>query len=192
MPRPRHPRTSWTAAPLVVPVTAVLVLTGCGGPADTGGDDAPVTYDVPEVPVQVTAPPGWERVTRDGAFVLRAPSGTGPEEFRANVVVTGEQSASTLEQAGAATAAAVSAIPGWAPGVDGQGPTTLGELPAFRVAGTYETGGAVVAQEIVAVRTGDGPDAWVVDLTASYAEADADGAAQARAVLESVRLAPTG
>ncbi|MBM7821167.1 hypothetical protein JOE63_003644 [Cellulosimicrobium cellulans] len=192
MPRPRHPRTLRTAAPVVALATGMLALAGCAGPAGTGGGDEPVTYDVPDVPVRVTAPRGWERVTRDGAFVLRAPSGSGAEDFRANVVVTGKQSASTLEQAGAATTVSVSAIPGWLLDVDGQGPTTLGELPAFRVAGTYETAGAVVAQEILAVRTGDGPDAWVVDLTASYADGDADGAAQARAVLESVQVAPAG
>ena len=42
------------------------------------------------------------------------------------------------------------------------------------------------------MRTGDGPDAWVVDLTASYAVDDTDGAAQARAILESVQVAPAG
>ncbi|QJW35816.1 LpqN/LpqT family lipoprotein [Cellulosimicrobium protaetiae] len=192
MPRPRHPRTSWTVAPVATLVTAALALAGCAGPEDTGGGDEPVAYDVPEVPVRVTAPPGWEHVTRDGSFVLRAPSGSGAQGFRANVVVTGEQSATTLEQAGADTAAAVGAIPGWSPDGDGQGMTTLAELPAFRVAGTYEAAGTVVAQEVVAVRTGDGPQAWVVDLTASYATEDADGAAQARAILESVELAPAG
>ncbi|CPU68022.1 Uncharacterised protein [Mycobacteroides abscessus] len=70
-------------------------------------------HDVPEIPVQVTAPPGWERGTRDGAFLLRAPSGTGSEDFRANVVVTGEQSTHTVDEAGAATTAAVASIPGW-------------------------------------------------------------------------------
>lgn len=189
MPRPRHPRTLWTLATLA---TAALALAGCGGPADAGVDDAPVTYDVPEVPVRVTAPPGWERVTRDGAFALRAPSGSGSQDFRANVVVTGTQSAKTLEQAGARTAASVDAIPGWIPDADGQGTTTLGELPAFRVAGTYETAGTVVVQEILAVRTGDAPDDWVVDLTASYAEGDADAATQTRAILESVELVPAG
>lgn len=189
MPRPRLPRIFWTLAPVV---TAALALAGCGGATDTGGTAEPVAYHVPEVPVQVTAPPGWERVTRDGAFVLRAPSGSGSADFRANVVVTGEQSAATLEQAGAETTTAVQAIPGWVPDGDGQGATTLAELPAFRVAGTYDAAGTVVAQEILAVRTGDGPDTWVVDLTASYAADDADGAAQARAILESVQVAPAG
>ncbi|MBN0041913.1 LpqN/LpqT family lipoprotein [Cellulosimicrobium cellulans] len=188
MPRPRHPRPLWHLATLA---TAALALAGCGGgPAGAGADDAPVAYDVPEVPVRVTAPPGWERATRDGAFVLHAPGGSGG--FRANVVVTGTQSAATLEEAGARTAAAVDAIPGWGLDADGQGTTTLGELPAFRVAGTYETAGTVVVQEILAVRTGDAPDDWVVDLTASYADGDADGAAQTRAILESVELAPAG
>ncbi|WP_454729909.1 LpqN/LpqT family lipoprotein [Cellulosimicrobium protaetiae] len=192
MPRPRPTRTLWTLATLATLATAALALAGCGGPADGGADDAPVTYDVPEVPVRITAPPGWERVTRDGAFVLRAPSGSGSEDFRANVVVTGTQSAATLEQAGARTATSVDAIPGWILDADGQGTTTLGELPAFRVAGTYETAGTVVVQEILAVRTGDAPDDWVVDLTASYADGDADAAAQTRAILESVQLSPTG
>ncbi|MBE9926339.1 hypothetical protein G8C93_10630 [Cellulosimicrobium cellulans] len=187
MPRPRLPRTPWT---LALTATVALALAGCGGPEDAAGGTEPVVHDVPEIPVQVTAPPGWERGTRDGAFLLRAPSGTGSEDFRANVVVTGQQSAQTVDEAGAATTAAVASIPGWVPDPDGQGPTTLAGLPAYRVAGTYDAAGTAVAQEIVAVRTGDGPDAWVVDLTASYAVDDTDGAAQARAILESVQVAP--
>ncbi len=189
MPRPRLPRSPWT---LALTAAVALALAACGGPEDAAGGTEPVVHDVPEIPVQVTAPPDWERGTRDGAFLLRAPSGTGSEDFRANVVVTGKQSAQTVDEAGAATTAAVASIPGWVPDPDGQGPTTLAGLPAYRVAGTYDAAGTAVAQEIVAVRTGDGPDAWVVDLTASYAVDDADGAAQARAILESVQVAPAG
>lgn len=188
MPRPRPARIFWT--PALLAATVALALGGCSGADADGGDGEPTAYDVPDVPVRLTAPAGWERVTRDGAFVLRAPGGS--QEFRANVVVTGEKSAQTLERAGAETTVAVGAIPGWIPDVDGQGATTLGDLPAFRVAGTYDASGTVVAQEIVAVRTGDGADAWVVDLTASYAVDDAEGAAQAREILQSVELAPAG
>lgn len=190
MPRPHHNRSPLPAA-LLAAALALGALTACAGPADDPQAPAgPVAYDVPEIPVRLTAPAGWERLSRDGAFVLRAPAGAST--FRANVVVTGEPAAEGLDAAAADTDAAVAKIPGWTADPDGQGATTLGELPAYRLSGTYEVDGSQVAQESVAVEAGTSPEQWVVHLTASWAVDDAEGAAQAHEVLESLELVPAG
>jgi hypothetical protein len=190
VPRPHHLRT--TSHRLLLAVTAGLLLAGCGGPAAETAATGPVTYDVPEVPVRVTAPEGWERVSRDGAFVLRAPAGAGSDAFRANVVVTGEPSDGPLQAAGSDTTVALGQVPGWIPSTDGQGMTTLTDLPAYRVAGTYETVDALVAQEILAVEAGTQAEPWTVVLTASHDADDAEGAAAVREILESIQVAPAG
>lgn len=190
MPRPPRPRT--TSRTVLLTAAAGLLLAGCGGPTDESSATGPVTYDVPEAPVRVTAPEGWDRLARDGAFVLRAPSDAGSSEFRANVVVTGEPSEGPLPTTGAATTAALEQIPGWIPSPGEQGTTTLADLPAYRVAGSYETADALVAQEIVAVAAGTEAEPWTVVLTASYAADDAESATAVRAVLESVQIAPAG
>lgn len=190
MPRPHHQRA--TSRTLLLAATAGLLLAGCGGPAGETVATGPVTYDVPEVPVQVTAPEGWTRLARDGAFVLRAPAGSGSGAFRANVVVTGEPSEGPLQAAGSDTTVALEQISGWIPSTEGQGMTTLADLPAFRVAGSYETPDALVEQEILAVGAGSEDEPWTVVLTASYDVDDTESAAAVREVLESVQVAPAG
>ena len=131
-------------------VAAALALTGCGDAAPEPVASAE-SYQVPGVPVTLTAPAGWGRITQDGAFALRSPDAVGDPSFRANVVVTGRPSDDALDAAGAETAQHVAAVRGWVPDAEGQGPTTLGEIPAYRVSGTYDAQGVDVAQEVYLV-----------------------------------------
>jgi hypothetical protein len=188
-PVPRTARHRLHAA--VAAVAVLLGATACGSADEAPAPDGPVTYDVPGVPVSLTAPAGWERSAQDGAFVVRSTEGHGSPAVRPNVVVTAG-TATTLADAGADTVAYVEDLAGWEHDADGQGPTTLGDAPAYRVSGTFEEGGALVAQEILLVGTAPQEGASVVHLTASYAPDDADGAAQAREALDSVRLTAQG
>lgn len=181
-----HLRTTLTAATVLVAASA------CGTSDEAPAPAGPVTYDVPSVPVSVTAPAGWERSTQDGAFFVRSPDAYGTPAVRPNVVVTAETGTQTLEEAGADTAAYVEDLVGWENDPEGQGPTTLGDAPAYRVSGTFAADGARVAQEIVLVETAADGEEWVVHLTASYAVEDAEGAAEARDALASVHVTPPG
>ncbi|WP_251150154.1 hypothetical protein [Cellulosimicrobium sp. Marseille-Q4280] len=174
-------------------VASALVLAGCGASGEPDATASPATYAVPDVPVSVTAPAGWERLTQDGAFAVRSPDGFGDPAFQADVVVTGEAAGGPLDDAGAATAERVAAIDGWVPDAEGQGATTLGETPAYRVSGTVDVGGTPVAQEVLLVgSTAADGEPWTVYLTASHAVEDATGAEQARSVLTSVQVTPAG
>lgn len=181
-----HLRTTLTAATVLVAASA------CGTSDEAPAPAGPVTYDVPSVPVSVTAPAGWERSTQDGAFFVRSPDAYGTPAVRPNVVVTAETGTQTLEEAGADTAGYVEDLVGWENDPEGQGPTTLGDAPAYRVSGTFAADGARVAQEIVLVETAADGEEWVVHLTASYAADDAEGAAEAREALASVHVTPPG
>jgi hypothetical protein len=173
--------------------TAVLATaSACGSAGEAPVPDGPVTYDVPGAPVSVTAPAGWERSTQDGAFLVRSADAHGTPAVRPNLVVTAEATTETLEQAGADTVAYVEDLAGWEHDADGQGLTTLKDAAAYRVSGTFEADGALVAQEILLVGTTAEDGASVVHVTASYAQDDAEGATQAREALESVRVAPAG
>lgn len=174
-------------------VVAALGLTGCAASGEPDATATPATYVVPDVPVSVTVPAGWERLTQDGAFAVRSPEGFGEPAFRADVVVTGEPSDGALEDAGADTAERVAAIDGWVTDTEGQGATTLGQTPAYRVSGTVDVGGTPVAQEVVLVgSTAADGEPWTVYLTGSHAVDDAEGAAGTRAVLESALVTPPG
>ncbi|WP_158068953.1 LpqN/LpqT family lipoprotein [Cellulosimicrobium sp. CUA-896] len=186
-------RRATTHRLLTVPATAaVLAVTAACGPADAPAPEGPVTYDVPGVPATLTAPAGWERSTQDGAFLVRSDEAGGSPAARANVVVTAETATQSLEEAGDDTVGYVEDLAGWQQDADGQGPTTLGEAPAYRVSGTFEDEGALVAQEILLVEAPADGATWVVQITASYARDDAEGAAQAREAVESVRVGPAG
>ena len=67
MPRPRPARIFWT--PALLAATVALALGGCSGADADGGDGEPTAYDVPDVPVRLTAPAGWERAVAAGAVV---------------------------------------------------------------------------------------------------------------------------
>ena len=180
---------------LLLPATAlaaVLATSACGAGDDPQEPPSAASYQVPGVPVSVTAPAGWDRSTQDGSFVVRSPDAFGEPSFRANVVVTGEESPGTLDEAGAATAEHVESIAGWRTDAEGQGSTTLGDAPAYRVSGTFDADGVRVAQEVLLVASDAAGEPWVAYLTASHAEGDAEGAEQVRAVLESVEVAPGG
>ncbi len=180
--------------PLLPAVTTAVVLTAAAacGSAGTPTPEGPVTYDVPGVPAAVTAPAGGARSTQDGAFLVRSEETGGTPAARPNVVVTAETGTQTLEEAGADTLAYVEDLAGWQQDPDGQGLTTVGETPAFRVSGTFEGAGAIVVQEILLVEAAADGGTSVVQLTGSYARDDAEGAEETREVLASVRVGPTG
>ncbi|WP_069386356.1 LpqN/LpqT family lipoprotein [Cellulosimicrobium cellulans] len=172
--------------------TVLLAASACGSSDEAPAPAGPVTYDVPSVPVSVTAPAGWERSTQNGAFFIRSADPYGTPAVRPNVVVTAEAGTGTLEEAGADTVAYLEDLVGWEDDPEGQGPTTLGDVPAYRVSGTFAAAGARVAQEIVLVEAAGEGEEWVVHLTASYAADDAEGAAEAREALASVHVTPRG
>ncbi|MBD5786676.1 LpqN/LpqT family lipoprotein [Cellulosimicrobium terreum] len=190
-PRPRPGRATGPAGTTAVGSLALLVvLAGCTT-ADAAPDDtaSATTAEVPGLPVTLTVPAGWVDLSRDGAFVVAAPD-EGSAVVRSNVVVTGELSAESIEDAATDTTRYAEGLDGWQPGSGAPEPVTVAGAPAVRVDGTYDADGTLVAQEIVVLETGTGSDRWVVRFTTTAAADDLDAATQVGDVLESVALTP--
>lgn len=176
-----------------------LALAGCSAGADgpeatpAATDTAqPTTHRIDGTPLSIALPAGWDWSTRDKAQVTRAPAATGTPPLRPNVVILVEPATRTLESEGALTATFAEGVEGWVTDADGQGPTTIGDLPAFRLTGTFEAKGVEVAQAETIVEVGSGEQRSFVYLTASAAVDDADGTAAAASVVESLTATPEG
>ncbi|MCB7136893.1 DUF1795 domain-containing protein [Cellulosimicrobium marinum] len=183
--------TSATRAAAATALLGVLATAGCATGTTTDDPATPEAYDVPGVPVTITVPAGWSPGTQDGtSFVRAAAEEDSSSAFRANVSVTGEPTTASLEDEAADTLDYLDGLGGWTPDAAGQGPTTVGDVPAYRLSGTVDVDGEPVAQEIVLVGSSVGDDAWVVHLTASAAVDDEEGAAQAADVLASAVVEP--
>lgn len=184
--------------PLVVTAAVVAVgvlLAGCGAGTAPPSPVAAQSFEVPSTAVTatVTTPEGWDRAGQDAPLVVRSQTPFGDPGFTANVVVTtSDPGPSTLTERVSDAAQYLQESEGWTVDPTQPGPIEVAGLPAHRFGGTRVVDGIEVSQveTIVEVPTPSG--SAFVYVTESSASKDADGAAQARAVTDSLVVAPVG
>lgn len=192
MARSHRPLFLVTACALLVPLLA-----GCGGttqeaaPPTATAHAAEITDD--GVSVTLTVPAGWDRAGQDAPLVVRTEKPFGDPGFTANVVVTTEApGTSTLAEQTAAAADYLAQTDDWTVDPTQPGPIELAGFPAHRFGGTRSVDGVEVSQVETIVEVATGTGTAFVFVTESYATQDTDGAAQARAVTDSLVVTPAG
>ncbi|OCI30131.1 hypothetical protein [Oerskovia enterophila] len=192
MARSHRPLSLVAACALLVPLLA-----GCGGatqeapPPAATSQPAEITDD--GVSVTLTVPAGWDRAGQDAPLVVRTEKPFGDPGFTANVVVTTEPpGGSTLAEQTAAAADYLAETADWTVDPTQPGPIELAGLPAHRFGGTRTVDGVEVSQVETIVEVATSTGTAFVFVTESFATQDADGAAQARAVTDSLVVTPVG
>lgn len=100
-----------------------------------------VTYPSAESPapagVSLPRPEGWDVLAVPAALLALGKRGHAPTEFQPNVVVTSQRGiGSTLEEAAAATVAALESLAGWEEAGQ-EFRDTFGGRPGFRIEGAF-------------------------------------------------------
>lgn len=184
---------------LLVAACALLVplLAGCASatqeaaPPTATAHAAEITDD--GVSVTLTVPAGWDRAGQDAPLVVRTEKPFGDPGFTANVVVTTEApGTSTLAEQTAAAADYLAQTDDWTVDPTQPGPIELAGFPAHRFGGTRSVDGVEVSQVETIVEVATGTGTAFVFVTESSATQDTDGAAQARAVTDSLVVTPAG
>lgn len=187
-----HPSRPLAVAVVVATVGALL--TACGTSAPPAAPTAQ-TFEVPDsaVGASVTTPETWDRAGQSAPLVVRSTTPFGDPGFTANVVVTSsEPGTATLAERTAEAAEALQTSDDVQMDPTQPGPVTVVGLPAYRLGATRTVDGIPVTQveTVVEVRTPAG--SAFVYVTETYATGDAEGAAQARAVTDSLVVTPAG
>ncbi|RXR26968.1 hypothetical protein EQW78_02640 [Oerskovia turbata] len=192
MARSHRPFSLVAACGLLVPLLA-----GCGGATHEAPPPAATSQSVvvvaDGVSVTLTVPAGWDRAGQEVPLVVRAQKPYGDPGFTANVVVTTEApGGSTLVERTAAAADFLAGTADWTVDPTQPGPIELAGLPAHRFGGTRTVDGIEVSQVETIVEVATTAGTAFAFVTESFATQDADGAAQARAVTDSLVVTPVG
>ena len=192
------------AALLVAGLAGALAACSSGGgsaPTSTASP-TPVVYQIPELPVTLTAPSTWTQSTQDGNFLLRGPrpapdpasTATGAaSRFRPNVVITTALAdTATLADEGARAQAQIAGLQNWTPDPQRQGMTHVGNAETYRIAGTYALDGVHIRQVVSIIEVGAGAERMFVAMTSSTQASDQVGAVAAQAIMDSLRVEPGG
>jgi hypothetical protein len=188
-----HPSRPFTASVAVV-VAAVSLLAGCGSSASPSIPSAQ-THEVSgdALSATVSTPSGWDRAAQDDPFAVVSTTPFGDPGFAANVVVTTSAAGTaTLADRTAEAAEALQASDGVEMDPTQPGEITVAGLPAYRLGASRTVDGVAVSQVETVVEVPTPSGAAFVYVTESFASDDADGAAQARAVTDSLVVAPVG
>lgn len=187
-----HPSRPLAVAVVVAAVSALL--TACGTSTPAAAPTAQ-TFAVPEgaVAATVTTPESWDRAGQSAPLVVRSTTPSGDPGFTANVVVTTSgPSTATLADRTTEAAQALQTSDDVKMDPTQPGPVTVAGLPAYRLGATRTVDGVPVTQVETVVEVATSTGSAFVYVTETYATADADGAAQARAVTDSLVVTPAG
>jgi len=181
-----HPRR--TPAAVTVAVALGALLSACG----PSTPPAPTPTSAPDVTATVTSPEGWKRTGQDDPLVTVSTTPFGDPGFTANVVVTTSPAGSaTLEDRAAEAAEVIETSDDATTDPAQPGPTTAAGLPAYRLGATRTVDGVQVTQVETIVEVATPRGTAFAYVTESYATDDTEGAAQARAVTDSLVVTPT-
>lgn len=184
-----------SSRPLAVVVAVCALLTACGTSAPPTSTGASRTLEVRDdgVTTTVATPDGWDSAGQDTPLVVSSTTPYGDPGFTANVVVTTSPAGSaTLADRTAEAADALQAADGVEMDPTQPGEITVGGLPAYRLGATRSVDGVPVTQVETLVEVATSAGAAFVYVTESYATGDAEGAAGARAVTDSLVVTPAG
>ncbi|WP_336707737.1 hypothetical protein [Oerskovia sp. USHLN155] len=187
-----HPSRPLAVA-LAVAAVGVL-LTACAASPPPAAPTVQ-TFEVPDsaVAATVTTPDTWDRAGQDAPLVVRSTTPSGDPGFTANVVVTtSDPGTATLEDRTAEAAEALQTSADVTLDPTQPGPVTVAGLPAYRLGATRTVDDVPVTQVETVVEVATPAGSAFVYVTETYATGDAEGAAQARAVTDSLVVTPAG
>ncbi|MFF3066488.1 hypothetical protein ACFVQ3_18265 [Oerskovia sp. NPDC057915] len=187
-----HPSRPLTVAVAVAAVSALL--TACTASTPPAAPTAQ-TFEVPDsaVAATVTTPDDWDRAGQAAPLVVRSTTPSGDPGFTANVVVTtSDPGTATLEDRTAEAAEALQTSSDVAMDPTQPGPVTVAGLPAYRLGATRTVDGIPVTQVETVVEVATPAGSAFVYVTETFATDDTEGAAQARAVTDSLVVTPAG
>lgn len=186
-----HPSSRPLAVAVAVAVSALLTACGTSAPPTSTGGTQSVEVREDGVTTTVATPDGWDRAGQDAPLVVSSTTPYGDPGFTANVVVTTSPAGTaTLADRTAEAADALQAADGVEMDPTQPGEVTVAGLPAYRLGATRSVDGVAVTQVETLVEVATAAGTAFVYVTESFATDDAEGAAQARAVTDSLVVTP--